>query len=95
MYENKKNRWYHHDSLILSDIVKQFRSWGLLHLDVGKELFSSILQAGPKEVDHIIDNKEAVVIALAATDRDWRILLVMKLYVELLLLGELACVDDS
>ena len=38
----------------LSDIVEQFRCRGLLHLDISEELFAGILQAGPKEIDHIV-----------------------------------------
>ena len=66
-----------------------------MHLDVGKELFASILQTGAKEVDHIVDNKEAVVIALGGTYINRWILLVMTLDVELLLLGEQAGVDGD
>ena len=68
-----------------------------MHADVGEELLASILQAGPKEIDHIIDNQEAVVIALAVIHGDWRILLVMTLNVELQLshiLRQLACIDS-
>ena len=90
-----ENRWRRHDAKKLSDIVKQFRGWGLLHLDVGEELFASILQAGPKEIDHIIDNQEAVMIALGGVYINRWILLVMTLDVELLLLGEQAGVDGD
>ncbi len=48
----------------LSNVIKQLHCWSLLHFDIGKEFFPSILQAGPKEVDRIIDNEETVVIAL-------------------------------
>jgi hypothetical protein len=66
-----------------------------LHFDVSKELFTSILQAGTKKIDHVIDNQKAVVIVLAVVDSDRRVLLVVALHVELLLLGELAGVDRS
>ena len=63
-----------------------------MHADIGEELLSGILQAGTKDVDHIIDNEKAVVVSLTVTDCDGGILLVMTLHVELLLLRELACV---
>ena len=56
---------------------------------------SGILQAGTKDVDHIIDNEEAVVITLAYIYYNRCILLVMTLHVELLLLRELAGVDGA
>jgi hypothetical protein len=35
-----------------------------LHLDVGKEFLASVLQTGTKDVDHIINNQEAIMIML-------------------------------
>ena len=61
-----------------------------MHADVGKELLPSILQTGTKDVDHIIDNEEAIVVSLAYIYNNRCILLVMPLHVELLLLRELA-----
>ena len=66
-----------------------------MHADVGEELLSGILQAGPEDVDHIIDDEEAVVITLAYIYYNRCILLVMTLHVELLLLRELAGVDSG
>ena len=56
-----------------------------MHLDVGEELFAGILQAGPEEVDHIIDDEETVVVALGGIYNNRWILLVVALDVELLL----------
>ena len=36
-----------------------------LHSDVGEELFASVFQTGTKEIDHIINDEEAVMIVLA------------------------------
>lgn len=66
-----------------------------MHADVSEELLAGILQAGTKDVDHIVDDEETVVISLAVIDGDGGILLVMTLHVELLLLGELAGVDGD
>ena len=66
-----------------------------MHADVGEELLSGILQAGPEDVDHIIDDEEAVVIPLTYIYYNRCILLVMTLHIELLLLGELAGVDGG
>ena len=66
-----------------------------MHADVGEELLAGILQRGPKEIDHIVDNEETVVVPLTDVDGDGRILLVMAQYVELLLLGELTGVDGG
>ena len=33
-----------------------------MHADVGEEFLAGILQAGTKDIDHIIDNEKAVVI---------------------------------
>ena len=68
---------------------------GLLHADIGEELLSCILQAGTKDVDHIVDDEEAVVITLANIYYNGWILLVVTLHVELLLLRELAGVDGG
>ena len=58
-----------------------------MHLDVGEELFTGILQAGPEEVDHIVDDEETVVVALGSIYINRWILLVVALDVELLLAG--------
>ena len=77
----------------LSYSAHQFRSRCFLHLDVGEEFLARILQAGPEEIDRVVDDEEAVVVVLADIHRDGRILLVVPLEVELLLLGERAGVD--
>ena len=66
-----------------------------MHSDVSEELFAGILQAGTKQIDHIVDNQEAIVIVLTYIYYNRWILLVMTLDVELQLLGELACVDGG
>ena len=66
-----------------------------MHADIGEELFAGILQRGPKEIDHIVDNEETVVVPMTDVDGDGRILLVVALHGELLLLGELASVDGG
>ena len=66
-----------------------------MHADIGEELLAGILQAGPKDVDNIVDNEETVMISLTVIDGDGGILLVMTLHVELLLLGEMAGVDGG
>ncbi len=66
-----------------------------MHSDVGKELLAGILQAGTKQIDHIVDDQEAVVIVLTGVDSNWWVLLVVALQVELLLLGELAGIDGG
>ena len=66
-----------------------------MHTDVGEKLLAGILQTGPEDVDHIVDDEEAVVISLTVIDGDGGILLVMTLHVELLLLGEMAGVDGG
>ena len=53
---------------LLSDIAEQVLGGGLLHADVGEELLSGIFQRGPEDVDHIVDNEEAVVVPLADVD---------------------------
>ena len=67
-------------------IIQQFRCWGLLHFDVGKEFLSCIFETGPKEIYHIVNNQKAVVISLAEIDCDGWVLLVMSRYVKLLLI---------
>ena len=47
------------------------------------ELLAGILQAGPKDVDNIVDNEETVMISLTVIDGDGGILLVMTLDVKL------------
>ena len=79
----------------LSDFIQQFLGRGLLHADIGEEFLAGILQAGPKDVGHIVDDEEAVVVSLTYIYYNWWILLVMTLHVELLLLRELACVDGG
>ena len=66
-----------------------------MHADIGEKLLAGILQRGPEEIDHIVDYEETVVVSLTVIDGDGRILLVMALYVELLLLGELTGVDGG
>ena len=66
-----------------------------MHLDVGEELLAGILQAGPEEVDHIVDDEETVVVALGGIYINRWILLVVALHVKLLLTGELAGVDGG
>ena len=58
-----------------------------MHADVGEEFFTSILQAGTEDIDHIVDDEKAVVISLAVIDSDGWILLVMTLDVKLELFG--------
>ena len=65
----------------LFDVIQQFRCRGLLHFDVGEEFFSCIFEAGPKDVYHIINNQEAIMIPLSCDYANWRILLVMSLYI--------------
>ena len=66
-----------------------------MHADVGEELLAGIFQTGPEDIDRIVDDEETVVVLLTDVDGDGRILLVMALYVELLLLGELTGVDSG
>ena len=66
-----------------------------MHADIGEEFLTGILQAGPKDVDHIVDDEEAIVVSLTYIYNNRWILLVMTLHVELLLLRELACVDGG
>ena len=60
-------------------IVQQTSCWRFLHFDVGKEFLAGILQAGTKEIYHIVDNQKAIVIALRGVYINWRILLVVSL----------------
>ena len=71
------------------------RYWGFLHFDVGEEFLSCIFQTGTKEIHHIIDNQEAVVIALRGVYLNRWILLVMSLQIQLLLLVQLTGVDGG
>ena len=57
-----------------------------MHLNVGKEFLPGILQAGPEEIDYIIDNEESVVIMLGGTDINRWVLLIVTSDVKLLLL---------
>ena len=66
-----------------------------MHFDVSEEFFASIFQACPKEINHIVDDEETVMIALADINRYWRVLLVMALHIELLLLVQLAGIDGG
>ena len=52
----------------LFDSIDQLLGGGFLHLDVGKEFLPGILQAGPEEIDNIVDDEESVVIMLGGTD---------------------------
>ena len=54
-----------------------------MHADIGEELLASIFQAGPKDVDYIVDNQETVVVSLTVIDCYGWILLIMPLDVEL------------
>ena len=54
-----------------------------MHTDVGEKLLAGILQTGPEDVDHIVDDEKAVVISLTVIDSDGGILLVMSLDVKL------------
>ena len=58
-----------------------------MHLDVGKEFLSGILQACPEEIDNIIDDEESVVIMLGGTYINRWVLLIVTSDVKLLLLG--------
>ena len=49
----------------LSYSIDQLLGGGFLHFDVGEEFLASVLQAGTKEVDDIVDDKKTVMIALA------------------------------
>ena len=66
-----------------------------MHFDVSEEFLASILQAGPKEIDHIVDDEEAIMITLAHIDCYRWVLLVVALYVQLLLLVQLASIDGG
>ena len=66
-----------------------------MHLDVGKEFLAGILQTGTKEIHHIIDNQEAIVVALRGVNINWWILLVVTLQIQLLLLVQLTGVDGG
>ena len=66
-----------------------------MHADISEEFLAGILQTGPKDIDHIIDDEEAVVISLTYIYNNRCILLVMTLQVELLLLRELTGVDGG
>ena len=54
-----------------------------MHADIGEEFLSGIFQAGPKDVDYIVDNQETVVVSLTVIDCYGRILLVIAVNVEL------------
>ena len=41
-----------------------------MHFDVGEEFLASVLQAGTKEVNRIVDDEKTVMIALAYIDRN-------------------------
>ena len=57
-----------------------------MHTDIGEEFLAGILQRGPEDVDHIVDNKETVVVMLTHIYINGWVLLVVALHVELLLL---------
>ena len=54
-----------------------------MHADIGEELFAGILQRGPEEIDHIVDNEETVMIMLTHIYINRRVLLVVALDVKL------------
>ena len=62
---------------MLSNAFNQFLSRGFLHFDVGKEFLACILQAYPIQIDYIVDNQEAIMIALAERHSDGRILCIV------------------
>jgi hypothetical protein len=78
---------YPDPDVTLSDAVEQRLSRGFLHFDVGKEFLSGILQAGPEEIDHIVDDEKSVVIVLGGTYINMWVLLIVTLDIKLLLLG--------
>ena len=45
-----------------------------MHADVSEELLACIFQAGTENVNHIVDDEEAVVISLTVIDGDGGIL---------------------
>ena len=67
----------------LSDITEQISCRCFLHFDVGEKFLASVFQTGSEDVDHVVDDQETVVVALAVVDRDGRVLLIMALDVEL------------
>ena len=96
MTVSKKNRRHDvSDKKTLSYIIQQFRCWGLLHFDVSEEFLACIFKAGPEEIYHIVDNQEAIVIALRGVYINRWILLVMSLQIQLLLLVQLTGVDGG
>lgn len=64
-----------------------------LHPDVSEEALARIFEACAEEVDGVVDNQEAVVVALADVDGDGGVLLIVTLYVQLLLRTQRAGVD--
>ena len=66
-----------------------------MHFDVGKEFLACILEAGPEEIYHIVDNQKAIVIALRGVYINRWILLVVTLQIQLLLLVQLTGVDGG
>ena len=54
-----------------------------MHADISEELLAGILQRGPEDVDHIVDNKETVMIMLTHIYINRRVLLVVALDVKL------------
>ena len=56
----------------LPDVIQQLSSWGFLHLDVSEEFLAGILQGGPKDVDHIVDDKETVAEQFVVADGEFR-----------------------
>ena len=77
----------------LSDKVKYISSSRFLHLDEGEQLFACILDACAKQVRHIIDNQETVVVMTAHHYINRWVLRVMPTQIQLLLRGELAGID--
>ena len=92
---NEITRCVHTHVWFLSYHAEKFSRRCLLHSDVSEELLAGIFQAGTKQIDHIVDNQEAVVIVQASVDRNWWVLLVVALHIELLLLGELTGIDGG
>ena len=58
-----------------------------MHLNVCKEFLPGILQAGPEEIDNIVDDEESVVIMQGGTYINRWVLLIVTSDVKLLLLG--------
>ena len=66
-----------------------------MHFDVGKEFLAGIFQAGTKEIYHIVDDQEPIVIALCGVYINRWILLIVSLQIQLLLQVQLTGVDGG